>query len=97
MGAGGVTNRGVVQIYGRSGSLPITDAKPNSRYDLIHNGVRIQSRWFDAWGNVVRNRDYLHQDIKKNHFFPHDHIWTWVNGRAIRNKEFVEPDYINYN
>ncbi len=96
MGAGGVPNRGIETVYGRSGSLITSGAKPNHRYDLIHNGVRIQSRWYDKEGKVERNRDYQHQDAKKTHYFPHDHIWTWIKDKPVRDKNFVEPDYENY-
>ena len=34
MGAGGVPNVTIVRIDGRSGDLPTSGAKPNSRYDL---------------------------------------------------------------
>lgn len=96
MGAGGIPNRGVERVDGRSGDLPVRGAKPNSRYDLYSNDVRIQSRWFDSKGNVVRNRDYIHQNSKNDHFFPHDHVWDWSNGYAKRNKKLLEPDYTNY-
>ncbi len=69
MGAGGIPNRGVERVDGRSSDLPVRGAKPNSRYDLYSNDVRIQSRWFDSKGNVVRNRDYIHQNSKNDHFF----------------------------
>lgn len=96
MGAGGVPNRTVEIIYGRSGNLATQVSKPNSRYDLISNGKRIQSRWYDAEGKVVRNRDYIHQDVLKNHVFPHDHIWSWINGKPIRDITPVSPDYLRY-
>lgn len=54
MGAGGVPNRTVEIIYGRSGDLATQVSKPNSRYDLISNGKRIQSRRYDAEGKVVQ-------------------------------------------
>ena len=97
MGAGGVPNRSVVRINGRPGDLPTKGAKPNSRYDLYVNGKKIQSRWFDSQGKVGRNRDYKHQDIYKNHEFPHDHIWNWGNRGPQRNPNWVKPDYDNYN
>lgn len=68
MGAGGVPNRAVENIYGKRGDLPTKGAKPNSRYDLYFEGIRIQSRWFDSNGCVVRNRDYDHQNAHNNHF-----------------------------
>ena len=91
MGAGGVPNRTIERVNGRSGDLPITGAKPNSRYDLYVNGKKIQSRWYDKKGNAVRNRDYSHQS-RGQISFPHDHIWD--NG--ARNKEHLTPDYDNY-
>ena len=97
MGAGGVPNRTVVRVDGRSGDLPTRDAKPNSRYDLYDNGLKKQSRWFDEKGNVIRNRDYFHQNIFNNHSFPHDHDWEWVNNKPIRDFNFIEPDYKNFN
>lgn len=96
MGAGGVPNRTVVRIEGRRGDLPTSGAKPNSRYDLYVNGKRIQSRWFDNNGNVIRNRDYDHQNSLNNHFFPHDHKWDWIENGPVRDKNFVIPDYMNF-
>ena len=97
MGAGGVSNRGVEIVYGKRGSLPTRGAKPNHRYDLYVNGIKIQSRWFDENGNVIRNRDYEHQDAHNNHTFPHDHVWSWLKGYPKRNPDNLEPDYENYN
>lgn len=96
MGAGGVPNRTIVRIDGRSGDLPTRGAKPNSRYDLYENGKKIQSRWFDENGNVIRNRDYKHQDAHNNHTFPHDHKWIWNKGFPKRNPDNLEPDYENF-
>ena len=96
MGAGGVPNRTTVRIDGRHGGLPSRGAKPNSRYDLYVNGRKEQSRWFDKNGLVIRNRDYFHQDPYGTHFFPHDHTWKWINNEAIRNKNQLNPDYINF-
>ena len=92
MGAGGVPNRTVIKVIGVRGDLPVKGAKPNSRYDLHVDGEKVQSRWFDAFGNVVRNRDYFHQDAHNNHTFPHDHVWEWVEGVPHRNPENFEPD-----
>lgn len=97
MGAGGVPNRNIEVIYGRYGDLPVRGAKPNSRYDLYVDGKMVQCRWFDAYGKVVRNRDYEHQNAHNNHKFPHDHIWFWDKGKPIRSKDGYEPDYKNYN
>ena len=96
MGAGGVPNRTVVIIHGRQGDLPTKGAKPNSRYDLYFNGTKIQSRWFDYKGNVIRNRDFLHQNSHQNHYFPHDHGWTWKNGFPFRDRAPQTPDYNNF-
>lgn len=96
MGAGGVPNRAVENIYGKRGDLPTKGAKPNSRYDLYFEGIRIQSRWFDSNGCVVRNRDYNHQNAHNNHFFPHDHNWVWENGMLHRISDILEPDYNKY-
>ena len=82
MGAGGIPNRTIEVVYGRRGDLPTHGAKPNSRYDLYVDGVIIQSRWFDQDGNVIRNRDFEHQDSHHNHFFPHDHKWKNENNRC---------------
>ena len=95
MGSGGVPNRTIIRVNGRSGDLPTTGAKPNSRYDLYENGNLKQSRWFDEKGNVVRNRDYFHQD-RGNHYFPHDHNWEWINNQPHRDNDFMQPDYDNY-
>lgn len=97
MGAGGVPNRGVESIVGRSGDLPTSGAKPNARYDLYVNGKKIQSRWFDDNGYAIRNRDYKHQNAHNNHYFPHDHTWTWIGDNGRRSKEPLPPDFINYN
>ena len=95
MGGGGVPSGGVTVKHGRRGELD-TDTVPNSRQDLYVNGKRVQSRWFDYEGKVIRNRDYDHQDAHHNHEFPHDHDWVWKNGHPIRNTQWVEPDYIRY-
>lgn len=96
MGAGGVPNRTIERIDGRYGGLPTRSAKPNARYDLYVNGNKVQSRWFDLDARVTRNRDFKHQDAHHNHKFPHDHNWVWVNGKPIRDKNPVEPDYEKY-
>lgn len=96
MGAGGVPNRGIEIVHGKRGDLPTHGAKPNYRYDLYLNGTKIQSRWFDENGNVIRNRDFEHQDAHNNHEFPHDHAWTWEKGFPDRNPENLKPDYDNY-
>ena len=95
MGGGGVPSGGVTIINGRRGELPKT-GKPNSRADLYVNGKRVQSRWFDHEGKVIRNRDYDHQDAHHTHIFPHDHNWIWINGIPKRGKECLRPDHINY-
>ena len=95
MGGGGVPSGGVTVKHGRRGELD-TDTVPNSRQDLYVNGKRVQSRWFDHEGKVIRNRDYDHQDAHHNHVFPHDHHWEWINERPKRGKEGLNPDYINY-
>lgn len=95
MGSGGVPNRTIVRVDGRSGDLPTSGVKPNSRYDLYVNGRKIQSRWYDGQGKVVRNRDYFHQD-KGNHVFPHDHKWEWFGNTPHRDDYFIDPDYNNY-
>lgn len=97
MGAGGVPNRTIERVDGRSGDLPTSGVKPNSRYDLYVNGEKIQSRWYDNNGRVMRNRDYYHQNTYNNHYFPHDHIWNWIGNIAMRDKNFVEPDYLSFN
>lgn len=95
MGGGGVPSGGVTVKHGRRGELD-TETVPNSRQDLYVNGKRVQSRWFDHEGKVIRNRDYDYQDAHHNHVFPHDHDWVWKNGHPIRNTQWVEPDYIRY-
>lgn len=96
MGAGGVPNRAVENVYGRRGDLPTHVSKPNSRYDLYVDDVRVQSRWFDEKGDVIRNMDYDHQDAHSTHFFPHDHTWKRISGKAVRSKEALTPDYKNF-
>ena len=95
MGGGGAPSGGVYVVYGRSGDLPHIDAKPNARYDLYENGVRIQSRWYDYSGKASRNRDYDHGNGRNNHFFPHDHNWSWSKN-SPRDKETLPPDYENF-
>lgn len=97
MGAGGVPNRKVEKVNGRHGDLPTRGAKPNSRYDLYVNGEKVQSRWFDSNGKVVKNRDYKHQDAHNNHTFPHDHNWNWNYGFPKRNPENLKPNYEIFN
>ena len=77
--------------------MPTHDAKPNSRYDLYENGEKIQSRWFDENGDVVRNRDYNHQNAHNNHNFPHDHNWNRDKGFPQRDANNLVPDYERYN
>ncbi len=108
MGAGGIPSGGIVIVHGRRGDLPIVSSHINSRYDLYVNGVKVQSRWFDANGFAIRNRDFDHQDAHNNHEFPHDHRWynkgEYIDkhGQArillIRDEEPdpAGPDYINY-
>ncbi len=96
MGAGGVPNRTIERIDGRSGDLPTRSVKPNSRYDLYINNKKTQSRWFDENCRVIRNRDYKHQDPLKTHYFPHDHKWTWIGNTAKRDPNFVELDFENF-
>ena len=106
MGAGGVPGGGITRVYGRVGSLPKI-GKPNSRVDLYNSdGVRIQSRWYDSRGIVIRNRDYLHSDKYGNHTFPHDHIWVFhgyfinkfgeLDVNVERLTQNLEPDFINF-
>lgn len=98
MGAGGVPNRTVEKVIGRSGDLPARAAKPNSRWDLYtYEGDLIQSRWFDENGNAIRNRDYKHQNVFLNHKFPHDHSWEWINGNPKRSSNPLDPDYEHFN
>ena len=97
MGAGGVPNRTIEIIEGRNGDLPVRGAKPNSRYDLYVNRQKIQSRWYDGNGKAIRNRDFTHQDAHRNHNFPHDHNWRWINNKAIRIADNLEPDYERFN
>ncbi len=96
MGSGGVPSGGVTIIYGKRGDLSTHGAEPNSRADLYVGDVKVQSRWYDGDGNVIRNRDYDHQDSHHNHEFPHDHVWVWVDGVPIRDKNGIVPDYDKY-
>lgn len=94
MGAGGIPSRGESIRFERR--LNATD-KPNSKVDRYNqNGILVQSRWYDGNGKAVRNRDYIHQNAHDNHFFPHDHSWTWNGNRGTRNHEPLLPDYENY-
>lgn len=95
MGGGGVPSGGVIVVRGERGDLPIS-GKPNSRADLYVGEKKVQSRWYDYEGKVVRNRDYDHQDAHHNHTFPHDHIWIRINGTLKRGKDDPVPDYRNY-
>ena len=95
MGGGGVPSGGVTIKYGKRGDLD-TEFTPNSRQDLYVNGKKVQSRWFDYKGKVIRNRDYDHQDTHHTHIFPHDHDWVWKDNRPIRDTQWVDPDFIRY-
>ena len=95
MGGGGVPSGGVTVKYGKRGDLD-TEFTPNSRQDLYVKGKKVQSRWFDHEGKVIRNRDYDHQDAHHTHIFPHDHDWIWINGIPKRGKEGLQPDYEKY-
>lgn len=96
MGAGGVPSGGVIIVKNQN-RLPSKVEHINSRYDLYVGGRRKQSRWYDANGIVVRNRDYFHSDPKGNHKFPHDHGWTMINGEPMRISTNLQPDYVHYN
>lgn len=103
MGAGGIPSGGVSKMYGKLGSLPRFGAKPNSRIDLYNNaGKRIQSRWYDANGIAVRNRDY-----SETKYGIHDHPWsgyttTFIDKNGVvradieRSTEHEPSDYFNY-
>ena len=94
MGAGGIPNRSVEITHARS--LKIIH-KPNMKVNRLNEyGELIQSRWYDNEGKAVRNRDFKHQDSHKNHFFPHDHSWTWDNDIGHRNKKPLVTDYKNF-
>ncbi|MDE7453447.1 MAG: hypothetical protein K2N22_03475 [Clostridia bacterium] len=95
MGGGGVPSGGTTIIYGKRGGLP-TRGKPNSRSDLYVNEVKVQSRWYDWEGKVIRNRDYSHTDSNHTHKFPHDHDWYWMNDKPHRITEWINPDYNQY-
>ena len=98
MGAGGLPSGGVTKRYGRIGDLPRFGVKPNSRIDLYNfEGIRIQCRWYDAYGNAIRNRDFAHSNPKGNHTFPHDHNWKLENGEPHRIPKNLEPDYEHFN
>ena len=96
MGSVGVPNRTIERVDGKRGDLPTSGAKPNSRYDLYVNGVKVQSRWFDSKGNVIRNRDFNHQNAHNNHTFPHDHNWNWNKGFPERSPNNLDPDFNLY-
>lgn len=95
MGGGGVPSGGVTIKHGRRGDLD-TEHTPNSRQDLYVKGEKVQSRWFDHEGKVIRNRDYYHQDAHHTHIFPHDHEWKWKDGRPFRIAQWEEPDHTRY-
>ena len=95
MGGGGVPSGGVTIKYGKRGDFD-TEFTPNSRQDLYVNGKKVQSRWFDYKGKVIRNRDYDHQDAHHTHIFPHDYDWVWKDNRPIRDTQWVDPDFIRY-
>lgn len=96
MGAGGVPSRITERIDGRYGDLPVRGADADARYDLYIDDERVQSRWYDDEGKVVRNRDYRHQDPKNDHSFPHDHNWNWNGDRPYRDSTNLKPDYDTY-
>ena len=90
MGSGGVPSGGVVITNARSLDKR---GKSNSRVDRYKNGVKVQSRWYDAHGRALRDRDYVHGG---NVTFPHDHVWDWSSGVGIRGNEHLAPNYIHY-
>ncbi len=97
MGAGGIPSGGVIKVHSEHHGLPAKTEHINSRFDLYVGGRRKQSRWYDANGIVVRNRDYFHEDPKHDHKFPHDHKWEIVNGEPRRISTNLDPDYHNFN
>ena len=79
--------------YGRSIN-EIEDAEPNSKteaYDELTDEL-LQERWYGPDGRVIKNRDWRHSDTKNTHEFPHDHDWTWIDGKAKRSKG-KKPDW----
>ena len=96
MGVGGIPSGGIVIVEDKN-RLPSKVEHINSRYDLYVGGRRKQSRWYDANGIVMRNRDYFHSDPKGNHTFPHDHEWVIKNGEPLRISTNLKPDYEHYN
>lgn len=86
MGAGGVPNRTIVKIDGRSGDLPTKGAKPNSRYDLYEYGKKKQSRWFDENGKAKEIEIiFIKIFLKITHF----HMTIIGNGLMIYRKEIL--------
>lgn len=92
MGSGGVPSGGVAVSYARKLDKL---GKPNSRADRYKNGEKVQSRWYDAKGRALRDRDYKHQGVD-THNFPHDHNWIWNGDIGIRAKNALAPDYIHF-
>ena len=93
MGSGGVPSGGVAIFNDRRLS---STGKPMSRSDRYKNGKKVQSRWYDAFGRAIRDRDYSHQNGDKSHEFPHDHFWKWENGIGVRGKVALPPDDVHY-
>ena len=102
MGSGGLPSGGVTKVYGRIGSLPRFGAKANSRIDLyIRDGKRVQSRWYDHNGIVIRNRDY-----SETKYGIHDHLWSpytetynengILKAKTERDIHHIAPDYQHY-
>lgn len=59
---------------------PDTTGVPNSKYKYYKNGKKIQERWFDKDGKVIKDRDYTNHGNSKLHpKVPHDH--DWINGK----------------
>lgn len=66
--------------------LPI-QVKGVRSIDLINTeGELIRRRFYDSNGLAIKDIDFHNHGNSKIHSrIPHEHYWTWVNGKAKRN------------
>jgi len=84
------------------GSTRVSDDErmntPNSRIE-VYKDERYQeakdviaARWYDPNGYAVNDRDYTDHGFPETHkYVPHDHPFTWRNGKYARKSKSIKP------
>ena len=78
---------------------PGPKGSPNSSVDIIDNNGTIRTRrWYDANGNAYRDVDMTnHGNPKKHPEYPHEHRWTYKDGKVKITGHECYPQNILYN